>query len=331
MKNVKTCFGLLAAILFINTVNAQSVKSFLIANSPIAKAVLVHPSDSGDGPSWKTILVYTKKTNAYLVFSKEVFNGMTPTFSEKTIVFVGSEAKITRLRSKGMAGEIDKQFSPAKTIFKIPIEGQKCYWNDPTAKELTKRISELTSVVIGTREVPAIKLTKQGYYANGKPVAWAKSVEYYVQGIGLYKTCYKNGKTMSILESAFSDSEEEVAIAELKIGKFIGGIETEKEELDTLSVKSLVPVSKIVLLTINGWKFKSMPAVEMVDGNGGMVSFQFEINDEGDVESVRRISGNVSGPQQDLCTDALLNSKFLRTSASASATTGHYTFKFEVR
>ncbi len=305
--------------------------SYLVANAPIAKSVLDHPSESGDGPSWKTILVYAKKAAGYQVFSKEVFNGMTPTFSEKTFVFAGGEAKITRLRSKSMAGEVNKQFSPAKTIFKVPVKGQKCYWNDPTSKDLTKCISELTTVVIGDREVPAIKLTKQGYYPNGKPVAWAKTIEYYAQGLGLYKICYKDGKTMSILEAAFSDSEEEIVLNELEVGKPVKVVEKEEEEINTLTAKSLVPVSKIDLLAIKGWKFESIPVVEMVDGNGGWVSFNFDINEKGMVESVTRTGSTVSEQQQKLCTDALLKSKFLRASPSATAATGRYTFRFEIR
>lgn len=84
-------------------------------------------------------------------------------------------------------------------------------------------------------------------------------------------------------------------------------------------------------LELSGWRFDSTPVVEAVDDNPGVIRFKIKITDKGEVESVTKLSGNVSPAQERLCRDKLLEAHFVKTNAGASGATGFYTFRFSVR
>ncbi len=84
-------------------------------------------------------------------------------------------------------------------------------------------------------------------------------------------------------------------------------------------------------LEMSGWRFDNTPVVEAVDDNPGVVRFKIKINDDGEVESVAKVSGNVSPAQERLCRDKLQNANFVKTNAGAGGATGFYTFRFTVK
>ncbi|RYY20311.1 MAG: hypothetical protein EOO36_03645 [Cytophagaceae bacterium] len=84
-------------------------------------------------------------------------------------------------------------------------------------------------------------------------------------------------------------------------------------------------------LEMSGWRFESTPVVEAIDDNPGVVRFKIRINDDGEVESVTKVSGNVSAAQEKLCRDKLLDASFARTNSGQGGATGFYTFRFTVR
>ncbi|MGI4864258.1 MAG: hypothetical protein ACRYFZ_10080 [Janthinobacterium lividum] len=84
-------------------------------------------------------------------------------------------------------------------------------------------------------------------------------------------------------------------------------------------------------LEMSGWRFESTPVVEAVDDNPGVVRFKIKISDDGEVESVTKVSGNVSAAQEKLCRDKLLDANFVRTNSGQGGATGFYTFRFTVR
>ena len=84
-------------------------------------------------------------------------------------------------------------------------------------------------------------------------------------------------------------------------------------------------------LEMSGWRFESTPVVEAVDDNPGVVRFKIKITDDGEVESVTKVSGNVSAAQEKLCRDKLLDANFVRTNSGQGGATGFYTFRFTVR
>ena len=81
-------------------------------------------------------------------------------------------------------------------------------------------------------------------------------------------------------------------------------------------------------LDMSGWRFASQPRVDFVDDNSGVVKFKIKISEDGDVENVIKVSGNVSPAQEKLCRDKLLNANFVRTNGGQGGATGFYTFRF---
>jgi hypothetical protein len=84
-------------------------------------------------------------------------------------------------------------------------------------------------------------------------------------------------------------------------------------------------------LEMSGWAFESTPKVEAVDENSGMIRFKIRISEDGEVQGVIKVSGNVSAAQEKLCRDALNNASFRRTNSGTGPATGFYTFRFTVR
>jgi len=84
-------------------------------------------------------------------------------------------------------------------------------------------------------------------------------------------------------------------------------------------------------LEMSGWRFGSTPVVEAVDDNSGTVRFKIKISADGEVESVTKVSGNVSAAQEKLCRDKLLDANFIKTNGASGGATGFYTFKITVR
>ena len=84
-------------------------------------------------------------------------------------------------------------------------------------------------------------------------------------------------------------------------------------------------------LEMSGWRFDSTPNVSAVDDESGVVRFKIKISADGEVESVTKMSGNVSAAQEKLCRDKLLGANFVKTNSAAGGATGFYTFRFSVR
>lgn len=84
-------------------------------------------------------------------------------------------------------------------------------------------------------------------------------------------------------------------------------------------------------LAASGWRFDSTPVVEAIDDEPGDIHFKIKISAKGEVESVTKMSGNVSSAQERLCRDKLLEAHFTKTIPTATAATGFYTFRFLVR
>lgn len=84
-------------------------------------------------------------------------------------------------------------------------------------------------------------------------------------------------------------------------------------------------------LEMSGWRFDNQPLVEALDDNPGVIRFKIKISDDGEVEAVTKVSGNVSPAQEKLCRDKLLDANFVKTNAGAGGATGFYTFRFTVK
>ena len=84
-------------------------------------------------------------------------------------------------------------------------------------------------------------------------------------------------------------------------------------------------------LEMSGWAPDSKPSVPAIDDNSGVVRFKIKINEEGEIQAITKVSGNVSAAQEKLCRDALNDMSFRRTNGGTGGATGFYTFKITVR
>ncbi|UYZ64114.1 hypothetical protein [Hymenobacter weizhouensis] len=84
-------------------------------------------------------------------------------------------------------------------------------------------------------------------------------------------------------------------------------------------------------LEMAGWAFVSKPVAPAIDNTSGFVRFKIKINADGEIESVTKVSGNVTPAQEKACRDALENVEFRRTSSAEGGATGFYTFRITVR
>jgi hypothetical protein len=103
-----------------------------------------------------------------------------------------------------------------------------------------------------------------------------------------------------------------------------------QDEITTL-VKAPVSDARILDLQLVGWRFEAAPVIEAEGSERGLIRFKLKVNDEGEVEYVSRVTGNVSSAQEKLCRDKLLDARFVKVSPDARATTGYYTFRFTVK
>jgi len=85
-------------------------------------------------------------------------------------------------------------------------------------------------------------------------------------------------------------------------------------------------------LEMSGWAFETRPRPPMIGNENGFARFRVKINDNGDVESVQKMSGNVSAAQVQACIDEIQRSaSFKRTQSGNGGATGYITFRFETR
>ncbi|ALD20914.1 hypothetical protein [Hymenobacter sp. DG25A] len=80
-----------------------------------------------------------------------------------------------------------------------------------------------------------------------------------------------------------------------------------------------------------GWALEDRPSVPLIDNSSGSIRFKIKINEDGEVESVTKVSGNVSPTQEKICRDALFKSTFRRTTSAVGGATGFATFRFTVK
>ncbi|MCA8830230.1 hypothetical protein [Hymenobacter pini] len=84
-------------------------------------------------------------------------------------------------------------------------------------------------------------------------------------------------------------------------------------------------------LEMAGWAFARKPNAPPIDNNPGFVRFKIKINADGEIESINKVSGNVSPAQEKLFRDALENAEFRRTSSAEGGATGFITFRVAVQ
>lgn len=105
-----------------------------------------------------------------------------------------------------MPGKTKINYKPPQILLKLPKTGtvEKWKYKEPTG-DYYECSAELTKVIIDGITKNAIKVYRKAF-SNGKYFDWASMYEYYVEGIGLWKTQLKDGTDWEILKDQSFDS-----------------------------------------------------------------------------------------------------------------------------
>ncbi len=79
-----------------------------------------------------------------------------------------------------------------------------------------------------------------------------------------------------------------------------------------------------------GWAFDNKPVPPVVDNQGGVLRFKIKIDESGEIQSVQKVSGNMSAEQVQVCRNLIMEKLTVRkTRPQAGAATGFITFRFK--
>lgn len=172
-------------IVNIATIAGQTVKSYFIPTNGYNKATFYTPNKTtGEATEMTRRIYYVQKGTSYDLTDAKLFQGQPSSIVTKTVQFVGNEVKMIKSISTDLTVTNKKRtYNPAQTIFKLPAVGQTATWTIPSVGDGTlKYTASWTTVVVDGKTKKAIKVVET------IPNFSAKMVEYYVSGIGLWKS-----------------------------------------------------------------------------------------------------------------------------------------------
>ncbi len=168
------------------TVNGQTIKDFFIPASPKNKATFYtvdHSNNGAPGRNLKRIIYYINKGSSY-----DIQDTRWSTTTTRTVTFTSTEAKMSQSVSASFFSNTEKRVhSPSVILLKMPPKGQSVQWTyTHISREVAKYTATWTTVNIDGQNIKTIKVEEE--FVDGLGI----SIEYYVQGIGLWKTDFKS-------------------------------------------------------------------------------------------------------------------------------------------
>lgn len=189
----------------------QSIKDYFLPKDGLNKSNYYTPNPQTGGSSgMETKIWFIKKADGFEVMEAKILKGEATSIVTKTIAISNNEIKLTKTVSTNiLETNRQKTYSPAQTILKLPTVGQKLTWNysSPTG-ETIKCTAELIDMKVKGENRKTIKVKKETL-EDGKPITWATSIDYYVNGIGLYKIETLSEEILDVLDFQEYDSDAE--------------------------------------------------------------------------------------------------------------------------
>jgi len=205
----KTTFFLLAAVIPTLTVNGQSIKDYFIPDSQFNKATFYSPSKTGERTEETRTIYYVNKGATYEIMDAKMFKGTPLSIVTETVVLTQTEVKMTKSVLTNIMETNKKQYyNPPRTILKIPIAGQTVRYTDIPGTHGQKCIASWTTVTIDGVTKKAIKVIS---IPNNPEDAkdFGKTIEYYVKGIGLWKSEAQASDGETIIFDEFDQLEND--------------------------------------------------------------------------------------------------------------------------
>jgi len=185
---MKVRFTILALAVGLSSVTAfgQSIKDYFIPDSSYNKASFYKPDKSGARTGMTRTIYYTKIGATYNILDAIMFNGQPAAIQTRIVTFTTNEVQMTKSVSTTMF-ETNKKDSyiPARVILKMPPAGQTTSWTYiEISGDNIKCTASWTTLTVDGSQKKTIKVVKVNEF-EGKIF---KTIEYYVKGIGLWKT-----------------------------------------------------------------------------------------------------------------------------------------------
>jgi len=168
-------------------VTGQTVKDFFIPSSPKNKATFYSPSKTGGRTGMSKTIYYVKKGDYYEITTAPMTDGKPTAITTRTITLSNNEVKMTKSVSTTMF-ETNKQktHNPPTVLLIMPSNGESKKWSyTQISGDLANCTTSWTTITVKGQELKAIKLEEE--VVDGFGIL----IEYYVQGIGLWKTDFK--------------------------------------------------------------------------------------------------------------------------------------------
>jgi len=184
MKNIDKILLVITVIMTTITSNGQTIKDFFIPETGYNKVSFYTPGLSGERTEMTRTLYYVKDGDLYNLTDAKLFNGQPSSIQTITVEFTNNEVKMVKSTSTTMF-ETNKKISynPPRIILKMPSFGNTSKWSfiDIPGDKINCTAKWINIKVNGIDE-KALKVIQEieGF--------GAKIIEYYVKGVGLWKT-----------------------------------------------------------------------------------------------------------------------------------------------
>ena len=195
-----------ATFIFAQNPETNLIKDYFIPSNGNNKSVYFSPNaETGNRSGISTTKWFILNSDGtYEVISAGFVNGKTTSILSKFIKITDDEIKVYKTVSTTMFETNKKRMYYSERVFlKLPKGKTKTSWEYTDQKEETYIcFSEWVGVNVKGQNKKAIKVTRQV-----KDIDWTKTIEYYVQGIGLWKITFKDGKDFKVLDYQEYDSD----------------------------------------------------------------------------------------------------------------------------
>lgn len=181
----------ITAIAITSLVNAQSIKDFYIPKAPNNKAEFYSPNESGNKSTFTRNIYYLNRGTHYEVLDAHLNNGKPTSIINRNVKFTNNEVQMVSSTSTTMFKTNQKQsYNPPEILLKMPAEGKTITWYGTETGDKVKYIASWETVTYYDKKKKSIKLVKQ---IDGTSF---KTIEHYVEGVGLWTTEFQgsNGK-----------------------------------------------------------------------------------------------------------------------------------------
>lgn len=203
-------FVALSLIIITHYVSGQNIKDYFIPANDLNKSVFYKPDpNTGLKTEFETIIWFIKKTDSkYELNQGRYMGGKIMNIETKYVDITQNEVLVTKTIVTTMFVTNKEQiYNPSQIFLKLPQTNSISKWDyTTTAGDVLKCKSEWTQVSYKNETKKAIKVTRE-YYENESVVNWATNIEYYVEGVGLWKIQTYKGEDTEILEKQENDPE----------------------------------------------------------------------------------------------------------------------------